>query len=360
MVRAEQTQAIRFCRGADGVRLAWASHGSGPPLVVVSCWLSHLQYDWQSPVWRHFLDDLGAITTLVRYDERGFGLSDWSVTDFSLPARLHDLEAIIAGTGHERFSLLGMSGGAPVALAYAAEHPDRVDRLIVYGGAAAGSYDSAPSDAELAFRAMIRAGWAQDDPTFRRFFTRRFIPEATEEQLGWFDELQRMSTSTENAVNSRIARWGTNVRDRLPEITAPTLVLQAVGDLANTLDEARTLAAMIPDARLVPLASSNHILLADEPAWKTFMNEVTAFMAGAAGASSTRELPVGIGQLSTRERQVLNMAADGRSNAEIAETLVLSVRTVERHLSNAYLKLGIAGRTARTAAVASLLRQDGP
>ena len=350
-------QAIRFCRGADGVRLAWASHGSGPPLIVVSCWLSHLQHDWQSPVWRHFLDDLGSLTTLVRYDERGFGLSDWNVDDFSLEARLRDLEAIVAATGYERFSLLGMSGGSPVALAYAAAHPDRVDRLIMYGGSAVGSYDSTPSDAELAFRAMIRAGWAQEDSEFRRFFTNRFIPGATEEQLGWFDELQRMSTSTENAVVSRIARWGVNVLERLPRITAPTLVLHAVGDLAGSLSEARNLATLIPNARLVLLESNNHILLADEPAWQVFMDEVAAFMGGASSASAASSGAGNLEALTVREREVLHLAADGRTNAEIAEALVLSIRTVERHLSNAYVKLGISGKAARTAAVASLLRQ---
>jgi DNA-binding CsgD family transcriptional regulator len=251
-----------------------------------------------------------------------------------------------------------MSGGTPVALAYAADHPERVDRLILYGGVSAGSYDSTPSDAELAFRAMIRAGWGDRDSSFRRFFTTRFIPAATEEQLGWFDELQRMSTSTENAVNSRIARWGTDVRHRLPEISAPTLVLTAVGDVSAPLEGARDLAAKIPNARLVPLASSNHILLANEPAWRVFMSELSSFMLGAEDPRSTEDGPDRIGQLSARERQVLNLAADGRTNAEIAEILVLSVRTVERHLSNAYLKLGVVGRAARTAAVASLLRQD--
>lgn len=351
-------QSIRFCRGADGVRLAWAAHGSGPPLVVVSCWLSHLQYDWQSPVWRHFLVDLGRVTTLVRYDERGFGLSDWSVEDFSLEARVHDLEAIIAATGYERFSLLGMSGGSPVALAYAAEHPERVDRLIMYGGSAVGSYDRIPSDAELAFRAMIRAGWAQQDSEFRRFFTNRFIPGASEEQLGWFDELQRMSTSTENAVVSRVARWEVNVLDELPRIAAPTLVLHAVGDLAGSQAEARNLATRIPNARLVLLESNNHILLADEPAWQVFMHEVSEFMAGAEGPRADDGLAARIGQLSARERQVLHLAADGRTNAEIAAKLVLSVRTVERHLSNAYLKVGISGPAARAAAVAGLLRSE--
>jgi len=200
---------------------------------------------------------------------------------------------------------------------------------------------------------MIRAGWAQEDPLFRRVFTNIFIPGASEEQMGWFDELQRMSTSTDNAVDSRIARQEVNLTDQLPRITAPTLVLHARGDLATPLDDARLTASLIPDARLVPLESRNHILLADEPAWGAFMEEVTAFMAPAAASERSGD---GLKELSLREREVLRLAAEGRSNAQIAQALVLSVRTVERHLSNAYLKLGISGRTARTAAVARLLR----
>jgi pimeloyl-ACP methyl ester carboxylesterase/DNA-binding CsgD family transcriptional regulator len=356
--RATPAQEIRFGRGPDGVRLAYASHGHGPPLVVVSCWLSHLQHDWQSPVWRHFLDDLGAVSTLIRYDERGFGLSDWTVSDFSLEARVRDLEAIIESFGLDRFSLLGMSGGAPVAMAYCAAHPERVDRLILYGASAVGFHTSAPSERELAFRAMIRAGWAQEDPLFRRVFTTIFIPKATEEQMGWFDELQRMSTSTENAVQSRIARREVNITSLLPRITAPTLVLHARGDRAASFDEARHVASLIPNARLVPLESRNHILLANEPAWRVFMDEVRGFMRGAEALPTDSEAAKRIGGLSAREHEVLTLAADGRTNLEIAETLVLSVRTVERHLSNAYAKLGISGRAARTAAVASLLRGD--
>ena len=132
-VRPAPDQEVRFCTGHDGARIAWAVHGSGPPLIVVTCWLSHLQHDWRSPVWRHFLEDLGAFSTLVRYDERGFGMSDWTVTDFSLDARYADLEAVVAAAGFDQFGLLGMSGGAPVAMAYAARHPERVTRLILYG-----------------------------------------------------------------------------------------------------------------------------------------------------------------------------------------------------------------------------------
>lgn len=338
------------------MRIAYASHGEGPPLLVVSCWLSHLQYDWSSPVWRHFLHDLGAFTTLIRYDERGFGLSDWIVDDFSLDARVADLETLIDEIGLTSVSLLGMSGGAPVAMAYAARHPELVERLIVYGGYAVGA-GRIPSEGELAFRAMIRAGWAQEDPIFRHVFTTMFIPQATEEQTGWFDELQRMSTSTENALASRVERMAVDLTDELPRIQAPTLFLHARQDRACTLHGARAAAALVPGARLVILESRNHILLADEPAWGVFVEEVRRFMPAddrVHGAAADGRVV----ELSPRERQVIELAAAGLSNTAIAERLVLSVRTVERHLSNAYLKLGISGRAARAAAVATLLRHD--
>ena len=355
-----QPQEVRFCRAADGVRLAYAVHGNGPPLVIVSCWLSHLQFDWQSPVWRHFLDELGGIATVARYDERGFGLSDWSVTDFSLSARVSDLEAIVDSLGFERFALLGMSGGAPVAISYAARHPERISRFMLYGAIAIGCFGSIDDPAaEDAFRAMIRAGWARPDNTFRRVFTSIFIPDADEVQMGWLDDLQRASTSTENAVATRIARQEIDVVDQLSLITAPTLVLHARGDRASSFEHARDIAAGIPGARFVPLDSRNHILLSDEPAWQTFKAEVADFL----GPDRAEYAPSaggfrGVEALSPREREVVRIAASGSTNAAIATDLGISVRTVERHLSNAYLKLGIAGRTARTAAVAQLLRSE--
>ena len=210
--------------------MAWARHGSGPPLLIVSCWLSHLQHDWHSPVWRHFLDDLGDIATVVRYDERGFGLSDWAVEDFSLERRLADLETLVEATGLSRFAVLGMSGGAPVALAYAHAHPERVTRMVLYGAMAAGGMTQEDSDEEAAFLAMIRAGWARPDPLFRRVFTNAFIPDASEQQMEWMDELQRTSTNTDNAVCSRIARHEIDVSHLLPDIAVPTLVLHADDD----------------------------------------------------------------------------------------------------------------------------------
>jgi len=356
-------QEIRFCRAQDGVRLAYAIHGSGPPLVVVSCWLSHLQHDWQSPVWRHFLDQLGEIATVVRYDERGFGMSDWTVDDFSLEARVSDLEAILAATGLDRFALLGMSGGSAVAMAYAIAHPERVSRLILYGtvcgepvALSALSPDAAAE--EETYRSMIRVGWAREDPDFRRVFTKKFIPDATEEQMRWFDDLQRMSTSPANAVASRIARQQVDIHNELPRIMAPTIVLQAVGDRSTTFDNAVSVSSRIPGARLVSLESRNHILLGDEPARRVVIEEVAAFLEPERRAYSERAPNQVAEELSPRERDVIRLAAEGRTNDEIAEVLTLSVRTVERHLSNTYAKLGLNGRVARAAAVAAYLKHQ--
>ena len=258
VVRSATTRRSSSVGRVDGVRLAYAIHGSGPPLVVASCWLSHLQYDWQSPVWRHFLDQLGALATVVRYDERGFGLSDWNVDDFSLAARLGDLEAIVAASGLERFAVLGMSGGSAVALAYAIAHPERVSRLILYGTVCGEPVVFSPDQLaeEETYRSMIRVGWAKEDPAFRRVFTTRFIPDATEEQMRWFDDLQRMSTSAANAVASRIARQQVDIEDDIPKISAPTIVLQAIGDRSTTFDNAVTVSSLIPKRAPRPASES--------------------------------------------------------------------------------------------------------
>jgi pimeloyl-ACP methyl ester carboxylesterase/DNA-binding CsgD family transcriptional regulator len=352
-------QELRFVRGFGGARIAYASHGSGPPLIVVSCWLSHLQHDWQSPVWRHFLEGLGAFSTLVRYDERGFGMSDWNVSDFSIDARLGDLEAIVSALGYDRFALLGMSHGSSVAMAYAGRHPERVTRLVLYGTVCGERVEMVGERGEYeeTLRGMIKVGWAREEPHFRRFFTQHFIPDATEEQMRWFDELQRMSTSTENYLAARKAKLNDDITADLPRITAPTLIMHAVGDQQVTFENAGKVAALVPDARVVPLDSRNHILLGGEPAWARFVDEVREFLEPdrRALASAGRD-PLPLGELSARELAVLRLAAEGRPNAEIAAELGLSPRTVERHLSNAYGKLGVTGAAARTAAVAELLR----
>ena len=357
--RPRSAEEIRFVRGSGGVRIAYAMHGSGPPLIVVSCWLSHLQHDWESPVWRHFLEGLGSFSRLIRFDERGFGMSERNVSDFSLDARLGDLEALVEELGLVRFALLGMSHGSGVGMAYAARHPDRVTRLLLYGTVCgeAVNFSGEAALEEETNRGMIRIGWAREDPRFRRFFTQAYIPDATEEQMRWFDELQRVSTSGDNYLAAREARLREDITDELHRITAPTLIMHAVGDRQMSFENATMVAALVPDARVIPLESQNHILLGDEPAWGQFVAEARAFLEPDRVAMAvTGHDPDLVGSLSARELEVLRLAAGGQPNAEIAATLGLSIRTVERHLSNAYGKLGMTGAAARTAAVAQLLR----
>lgn len=350
-------QEIRFCRAPDGVRIAYAIHGTGPVLVIASCWLSHLQYDWESPVWRHFLADLGKVATIIRFDERGHGLSDWDVEDYGLEARISDLEAVVDHAGLSRFALMGMSQGGPVSIAYAARHPHRVSRLVFYGSYAAAERNPTPEETELSetFEQMIKVGWARPDSAFRRVFTSLMIPEATEEQMRWLDELQRVSVSAENAYTARRQRKKADTTELLADLTQPTLVLHCRHDQMNEFEMGRNLASSIRGARLVALESTNHIVLAHEPSWQVFVDEVTAFL------EPEREPDVGraavdlSSTLSPRELEVLRLAAEGQDNDEIAAALTLSVRTVERHLQNVYLKLDIHGRSARTAAVARLL-----
>ncbi len=352
---AAPQQEIRFARAPDGVRIAYAVHGSGPPLVVDACWLSHLQHDWVSPVWRHHLAEWSSYRTVIRYDERGHGLSDRDVTDFSLEARLGDLEAVVDDAGVDDFALLAMAQGGPVATAYLDRHPGRVSRIVFYGSYAGAKLNPTPDDLALdeAFETLIRVGWGRPESEFRRVFTSLMIPGATEEQRVWLDELQRMAVDADTAVLARQQRAEADASHLLAALDVPTMVIHSLGDRMNGFDKARHLASEIPGARLVALESDNHILLEDEPAWPVYAAEMRAFLAADATPRKVRDSAIRL--LSSREREVLALAAQGLGNVAIAEQLTLSDRTVERHLHNIYDKLGIEGRTARTAAVARFL-----
>jgi pimeloyl-ACP methyl ester carboxylesterase/DNA-binding winged helix-turn-helix (wHTH) protein len=281
-IPTELRQEIRFCTTPDGTRLAYATVGSGPPLVRAAHWITHLDYDWQSPVWRHWLLGLGRRHTFVRYDERGCGLSDHDVDDFSLDAWLQDLETVVDDLGLDRFPLLGVSQGGAVAIAYAARHPDRVTRLVLFGAYVHGRGRRAASDEQRREAAlqieMARLGWGRDDPTFRRFFTSSFIPDAPPELWESFAELLRRTTSSENATRLLQSWADIDVTGEATRVTAPTLVLHSRDELRVPLEQARSLATLIPRARFVPLASRNHLLRSDEPAWDQFLGEVDAFL----------------------------------------------------------------------------------
>jgi pimeloyl-ACP methyl ester carboxylesterase/DNA-binding winged helix-turn-helix (wHTH) protein len=277
------SQRIHFCTAADGVRIAYATSGAGLPLVKPANWITHLEYDWESPVWRHWLRELSRDHTLLRYDERGCGLSDRDADDFSFESWVSDLETVVDAAGVDRFPLLGLSQGCAVAVAYAVRHPERVSRLVLYGGYVQGIIARARTpqereEAEMLTRTMP-AFWGRDNPAFRLFFAARFVPEGTQEQMRWFSELTRVTTSPEIAVKLRSTAAAIDISALAPRVRAPTLVLHGTGDAAVPFDQGRRLAALIPGARFVSLESQNHILLEDEPAWPRFLDEMRGFLA---------------------------------------------------------------------------------
>ena len=274
-------QEIKLCTAADGVRFAYATVGEGSPLLKAANWLTHLEYDWQSPVWSHLLQAFAAKHRLIRYDERGNGLSDWEVADISFDAFVQDLECVIAATRLERFALLGISQGCPASIAYAVRHPELVTRLVLYGGYARGrrrrgsQRDAEQADALLT---LMRQGWGGENPAFRQLFTSLFIPDGTAEQMNWFNELQRKTASPENAVRIRNASYDIDVTDLLPRVTVPTLVLHCRDDAVVPFDESRRLAASIPGARFVALEGRNHLILEGDPGRDRFFHEIESFL----------------------------------------------------------------------------------
>jgi pimeloyl-ACP methyl ester carboxylesterase len=275
-------QEVRFCTAPDGVRIAWASTGQGPPLVKAANWLNHLEFDLRSPVWTHWLRGLSATHRLIRYDERGCGLSDWDAPGFSLEHWVQDLEAVVEASGVERFPLLGISQGGPVAITYAVRNPERVSHLILYGIYARGWMRRELSPEELARQealiTLTLSGWGQDTPAYRQLFSGLFVPDANEEELKWFNELQRISTSPENAVRFQRAFADLDVTDLLAQVSVPTLVLHVRDDARIPFAEGRRIAGRIPDCRFVALEGRNHILLGREPAWGVFLEEVRRFL----------------------------------------------------------------------------------
>lgn len=276
-------QVVGFCRSTDGTRLAVGTAGSGQALIKTANWLNHIEFDWESPVWSPLLRELGAHYRLVRYDARGNGLSDWDVGDFSFDAFLDDFSTVVEATKLDRFSILGMSQGASIAIAYAVRHPERVERLILVGAYAQGrNKRGTPQDAEqaAALLTLMRSGWGQEHSAFMQAFSSIYLPKGTPEQVGWFTDLQRRTTSPENAVRIRMACDDIDVADLLPQVGVPTLVMHSRYDNVVPLDQGRLIASTIPGARFVTLESDNHVPLHGEPAWDRMVREIVAFQGG--------------------------------------------------------------------------------
>jgi len=278
---AHPQHEIRFCTASDGVRIAYALAGHGPPLVKAANWLNHLEYDWQSPIWSHMLHAFAREHQFVRYDARGNGLSDWNVDDLSFDAFVRDLESVVETAGLGKFALLGISQGCAVSIAYAVRHPERVTRLVLYGGFARGRRKrGSPQEIEHtdAVATLMRQGWGQENPAFRQMFTSLFIPGGTPEQMQSFNDLQRITTSPENAVRIRRTVDEIDIVDLLPLVKAPTLVLHCRNDSVQPFDEGRKLAAGIPGARFVALEGHNHLVLESDPAWSRLLDEIRMFL----------------------------------------------------------------------------------
>ncbi|WP_306006476.1 alpha/beta fold hydrolase [Aquicoccus porphyridii] len=312
----------------------------------VANWFTHLDLDRQSAVWRHWFDFLSDGRTLIRYDPRGSGLSDRNVDDFSMDRWIEDLDAVVKCAGLTRFPLIGLCQGGAVAAAYAARHPDRVSRLVLYDSYPFGAYAEGVPDRLVqearALAEMIEVGWGKKTGAFREIFANLLMPEAGKDALRWIGEMQRRSASARNARLMWDAFNAFDIRDVAGDIAAPTLVFHGRRDCMVPFEAGRQLASLIPNARFVPLETNNHILLPNEEAWETFCHEISGFLEPESGAA--RACDLALDTLTAREVEVLGGVARGLSNRDLANLLRISEKTVRNHVSTIFSKLGVASR----------------
>lgn len=333
-------RSVRFATTHDGVSLAWSRTGKGPPLVKAAAWLTHLEYDAESPVWSHWVDYFERNFDYLRYDERGCGLSDRKTGQLDIDSWTDDLSRIVEAADMPRpFVLLAMSQGTGAAVRYAAEHPENVSHLILIGGYARGAHLREDPRAASLYRAVTEifaAGLDENNPAFRDVFTRRFIPDGDPEKIRWFNDLCRRATDAETGARLLTARGDMDVTAWLDRVQCPTLVLHAQGDGVAPLAEGRLLAQRIPDAEFHVLESDNHILQQDEAACAEAQATILRFV----GADELS----GDADLTPRERAILTEICAAKSNKEIARTLDMSEKTVRNHATNIFAKLGVNSR----------------
>ena len=339
---------IRFAHLASGTRIAWAASGRGPPLVRVAHWMTHVEHDPQSPLWRPWLERLNPRVQLLRYDERGCGLSGPDTAELGLEAAVEELAAVIDASGHEKVALLGMSGAGAPAVAYAARFPGRVTHLVLHGAYACGLLHRSPTPAQLAmFEAtaqLMALGWGRHDAAVQQFMTTSFIPDSSSAQARDFTNQQRLSCDGARAAAIFRARVQLDVRAQLAQVRCPTLVTHCDGDAMVPIELGRALAAGIDGARFETLTSRNHIPLAGEPAFERFCDAVRDFVTQPAtsGAAHFTDAPRGLFTL--RESQLMALVASGQDNLQIAANLGVTDKTVRNSLSRLYTKLGVEGR----------------
>ena len=341
-------QNIRFCTTTDGVRLAYATSGDGPPLVMSATWLTHLEHQWRSLAWRPWLDVFTREHRVLRHDSRGCGLSDRNIDDLSFETWVSDLECAVDAAGLRRFAIVGTCWGGPIAIEYAVRHPERVSHLVLYGTYARGRMRRSDSPYEAKKGSVLgdltRLGWGQENHAFVQIWSSLFQPGGTPEHSRSWCEQMRAATSAETAVRLFRIAAHTDVRDVASKLKCPTLVVHAERDMVVPVEEGRLLASLIPDSRFVQLDSDNHMLLADEPAWPQLVAEVRRFLAEPSGPVATCGKSLSVGGLTPRERTVLEAIAKGLDNAEIARLLRLSEKTVRNHVTKVFDKIRVRHR----------------
>ncbi|HZM44380.1 MAG TPA: alpha/beta fold hydrolase [Burkholderiales bacterium] len=339
----QPAQQIRFCTSRDGTRIAYATCGTGPPLLWAASWFHHLELDWVSPIWRPWISLLSQRHTLVRYDWRGCGLSDRDQVEFSFDKFVEDLEAVIGAARLEQFVLFGIAAGAAAGMAYAVRYPKRISRLVLYASYARNRLAGNPTPQDVeesqARLKVIELGWPNDTRAYGQFFTALHLPDASTEQSQSFSNLVRQTTSLANNDAMRRTFSRIDVQDIVPKVRCPTLVLHSRGNSVIPFESGRSLAGLIPGARFVPLDSNNHVLLDTEPAWQQLVEALDDFLPAPAGTGD----PL-LDALTAREREVLELVAQGLDNGTIGEQLHISERTARNHVSAILAKLGINTR----------------
>ncbi len=339
-------QDIRFCTTSDNVKLAYAVSGEGPPLLMPATWLSHLEHQWDSLAWRPWLETLSQKYTLLRYDSRGCGLSDRAPAELSFEGWIKDIEAVADAAGFRQFDILATCWGGPIGVEYAARHPERVNRLVLYGAYGLGRLrDDHPIEAEKArlLLDMMRLGWGHENHAFCQVWGSYFQPGGTLAHFRSWSEQQALSTSAETAVRLLQVGWHTDVRAAARKIKCPTLALHVARDTVVPIEVGRQLATLIPDCRFVQIDGENHMPLADEPAWRQIVAEIDNFLKQPIEAGVSRHsLP--LDDLTGRERDVLEAIAQGLDNGEIAAALGMSEKTVRNHITRVLDKIGAEHR----------------
>jgi pimeloyl-ACP methyl ester carboxylesterase/DNA-binding CsgD family transcriptional regulator len=335
-------QQVRFCRSFDGAEIAYAVTGSGPPVILLPSWLTHLDYQWRSVAWRPWLDALSERYRLIRYDPRGCGLSDRNVADISFESWVRDLGALVDRLELAQFSIVGICQGGPTAIEFAAREPRRVEKLVLYGTYARGRNrrSSIPMEPEKArvMLEMMELGWAQEDHAFMRAFATQFQPEGSIEHLRSWCELQRVAASPAAAVQLTRVMFDVDVCASAARIACPTLGAHADRDAAVPVEEGRILAKTIPGARYLQLDSANHFMLPQEPAWGRLVTALHEFLSTPAAVEGL------FASLTARERTILDLLARGLDNHQIGARLDISEKTVRNHVSSIFSKLEVESR----------------